>query len=54
MFVAADKAELLVAVLSVPRLLLWLSCRSGFRRGDIEPGEGPRSFLTDRPRRRKS
>ena len=54
MFVAADIWELLVAVLSVPRLLLWLSCLSGFRRGEIEPGDGPKSFLTERPRRRKS
>ena len=51
---AADIAELLVAVLSVPSLVLVLWFLTGFLRGDIEPGEVPKSFLTDRPRRRKS
>ena len=54
MFVAAEMAELLVAVLSVPLLFLVLWFLTGFLRGDIEPTVLPRSFRTERPRRRKS
>lgn len=53
MFVAADIAELLVAVLSVPSLVLVLWFLTGFLRGDVDDAV-PKSFLTERPRRRKS
>jgi len=53
MFVAADIAELLVAVLSVPSLVLVLWFLIGFLRGDVDDAV-PKSFLTERPRRRKS
>lgn len=55
-FVAADRplVEALIMVLTVPLLVRVLSCRVGFRRGDVDPDTEARFFslMTEVRRRR--